>query len=177
MTCHLITISGQLGSGKSTVAKALSKKLGWEYYSTGMAQRLIAQKRGITTVELNKLAITDINIDKEIDSVFKNPPWGDKNCIVDSRLAFHFLPHSFKVRLLVDPDEAAQRVFQEKRKNEKYTSLEQAKTFLTERTRLEKEHFMKNYQIDITDCKSFDLIIDTTHLSADEVCEKILKAL
>lgn len=177
MTYHLITISGQLGSGKSTVAKKLTQKLGWQYYSTGMAQRLIAQKRGITTVELNKLAVKDIDIDKEIDSVFKNPPWGDQNCIVDSRLAFHFLPHSLRVRLLVDPDEAAKRVFQEKRKNEKYTTLEQAKCFLKERALLEQEHFIKNYNINITDPKSFDLIIDTTHLSVDEVCEKILKAL
>ena len=76
MTHTLITITGQLGSGKSTVSKMLAERLKWQYYSTGMAQRTIAKKRGITTVELNRLAIIDPSIDHEIDAVFKNPPWG-----------------------------------------------------------------------------------------------------
>ena len=52
----MITISGMLGSGKSTVAKILAQKLDYGYYSTGNAQREIAQKRGLTTLELNQLA-------------------------------------------------------------------------------------------------------------------------
>ena len=44
-----ITISGVIGSGKSTVAKMLAQKLKWQYYSTGMAQRKIAEEMGITT--------------------------------------------------------------------------------------------------------------------------------
>ena len=66
----IITISGMLGSGKSTVAKLLAECLGWDYYSTGNAQREIAAKRGMTTLELNRLADTDPSIDKEIDGVF-----------------------------------------------------------------------------------------------------------
>ena len=45
---HIITISGMLGSGKSTVAKLLAQKLGYEYYSTGNAQREIAKKKAMT---------------------------------------------------------------------------------------------------------------------------------
>ena len=89
-----ITISGVIGSGKSTVAKMLAQKLGWQYYSTGMAQRKIAAEMGITTLELNALSVKDKSIDERIDSVFKNPPWGNNNCVVDSRLAFHFVPKS-----------------------------------------------------------------------------------
>ena len=127
MTHTLITITGQLGSGKSTVAKMLATRLGWLYYSTGMAQRVIAQNRGITTIELNQLAITDPSIDAEIDAVFKNPPWGNKSCVVDSRLAFHFLPQSLKVCLQVDTMVAAERVLAEKgRMSESYTTVQEA---------------------------------------------------
>ena len=91
MTHSIITITGHLGSGKSTVAKMLAEKLGWQYYSTGMAQRLIAQRRGVSTTELMQLAVTDSSIDAEIDGVYQNPPWGQNPCVVDSRLAFHFL--------------------------------------------------------------------------------------
>ena len=115
----LITVSGQLGSGKSTVVNLLAQKLGWATYSTGQAQRQIAEKMGISTLELNRLAVSDKTIDEQIDAVFKNPPWGDRPCVVDSRLAFHFLPESFKVCLKVSPDEAAKRVFNANRSNEK----------------------------------------------------------
>ena len=67
----IITLSGQLGSGKSTVGKLLAKKLGYTFYSTGNAQRKIAAERGLTTLELNKLSMTDSSIDEQIDSVFK----------------------------------------------------------------------------------------------------------
>ena len=73
---QIITISGVIGSGKSTVAKMLSQKLGWQYYSTGMAQRKIAEEMGLTTIELNALSLKDPSIDERVDGVFKNPPWG-----------------------------------------------------------------------------------------------------
>ena len=173
-----ITISGQLGSGKSTVAKMLSEKLGWDYYSTGMAQRAIAQKRGISTVELNQQAISNPQIDEEIDGVFKNPPWGDRSCVVDSRLAFHFLPNSFKVCLLVDIETAAKRVLSAKgRVSEHYSTEKEALDYLKKRRELELAHFVKNYQVDIENLSQFDLIVDTTNLTPTEVCQKILEKL
>ena len=174
----LITITGQLGSGKSTVAKMLASHLKWQYYSTGMAQRAIAKTRGITTVQLNRLAITDPSIDAEIDSVFKDPPWGKKPCVVDSRLAWHFLPKSLKVCLQADTKEAAKRVLAEKgRVSENYTTLEEAYAFLKKRRELEQAHFTKNYGLDIDNTRQFDLVIDTSSLTPEEVCEKILACL
>ena len=175
MTHSLITITGHLGSGKSTVAQMLSKHLGWEYYSTGMAQRLIAQKRGISAMELNRLAITDPSIDAEIDGVFQNPPWGEKKCVVDSRLAFYFLPDSLKVCLQVDTLTAANRIWNAKgRVSEHYASEEEARVYLQKRSELEQAHFIKNYHLDITNLNQFDLVIDTTNRTPEEVCEKIL---
>ena len=178
MAYSIITITGHLGSGKSTIAKMLAQKLGWQYYSTGMAQRTIAQKRGITATELNRLAITDPSIDAEIDGVFQNPPWGDAPCVVDSRLAFHFIPHSLKVCLQVDTAVAAKRIFAQKgRLSEQYTSEQEAYFDLQKRYELEQAHFMKNYQLDVTDLKQFDLVIDTSHLTPEQVFEKIVSAL
>lgn len=96
---HLITISGTLGSGKSTVAKLLAERLGYAYYSTGMAQRKIAEQRGLTTLELNAAAERDKTIDAQIDGVFEKLVQENKNYVVDSRLGFFFIPTSFKVML------------------------------------------------------------------------------
>ena len=176
MSDKIITITGFLGSGKSTVARMLADQWGWLYYSTGMAQRAIAKKRGVSTVELNRLAIADPTIDHEIDAVFKNPPWGEKPCIVDSRLAFHFIPKSFKVCLRVDPEVAAERIFKANRASEKYKSVQETAEYLKKRRQLEIAHFTQNYHINVDDDSQFDLIIDTTSLSPKEVCQRIIKA-
>ncbi len=177
MQYNLITISGQLGSGKSTVAKMLASQLGWQYYSTGMAQRKIAQQRGITTLELNQLALTHPEIDHEIDRVFQDKCWQEQNYVVDSRLAWHFLPHAFKIHFTVQPKYAAQRIYQQNRTTEKYASVAEAEEFLQKRTQSERQHFMKNYHIDVTNEKNYDLIIDTTYLSPQQVCDKILEVM
>ena len=49
-----ISLAGDLGSGKSTVSDILIRELGAEYYSTGAIVRSVAEKRGMTVVELNK---------------------------------------------------------------------------------------------------------------------------
>ena len=173
---QVVTISGELGSGKSTVARVLADRLGWLYYSTGMAQRTIANEMGITTIELNKLAITNRSIDEKIDAVFKNPPWGNKPCIVDSRLAFYFLPNSFKVCLTVDPLVAAKRIFHDKTRSgeSKYKTIKQAMEAREKRRELELKHFIKNYKLDIENQYNFDLVIDTSLLNVEQVCDIIL---
>ena len=89
-----ITITGHLGSGKSTIAKMLSKELGFTHYSTGDAQREIARQMGLTTLELNHLADHDASIDEKIDGVFKTLDASGKAYVIDSRLAWHFMPRS-----------------------------------------------------------------------------------
>ena len=48
-----ISLAGDLGSGKSTVSAIIVDRIGAEYYSTGAIVRSIAQKHGMSVVELN----------------------------------------------------------------------------------------------------------------------------
>ena len=74
--------------------------------------------------------------------------------------------------------EAAKRIYSEKgRMSEQYASQEDAYHHLKKRYELEQAHFMKNYHLDITDLNQFDLVIDTTLLTPQQVFEKILTAL
>ena len=95
----IITISGALGSGKSTVAKILVQKFNLKHYSTGDFMREIAVKRGITLLELSKLAETDKSIDEELDERQIKLGEEEDNFIIDARLGWHFIPNSIKIFL------------------------------------------------------------------------------
>jgi cytidylate kinase len=94
-----ITITGNLGSGKSTICRLLNEKYHFEVYSTGKVQRELATQMGMTTLELNQLMCSDKKYDKMIDDETAriSRENKDKDIIFDSRLAWHFVEHSFKV--------------------------------------------------------------------------------
>src|SRR3989338_5108791 len=94
-----LTIAGTPGSGKSSVARIIAKKLRLKHYSVGDFMRLIARKRKITLLKLMKQAETDKGkIDNELDA-FQIKLRAADNFVIDSRLGFHFIPDSFKVFL------------------------------------------------------------------------------
>ena len=174
----IITISGALGSGKSTIMKMLATRLGYETYSTGNAQREIAKRYGVTTLELNHIADTNPDIDKEIDGVFTTLANTGKKYVIDSRLAFKFIPASFKVKLNVDVIEAAKRVLNDTGRTSevKCDTPEQMAEILRQRRASEVARFITTYGVNIDDESHFDLVIDTTHKTPDEICNIILQA-
>ena len=165
----IITISGDLGSGKSVLAKALEEYWSAEIYSTGKIQRQMAAERGITTLELNKLAETDKSIDDEIDGNFAKLAQTEKNLVVDSRMAWHFIPNSFKIKLEVNPVLAAERIIAADRSNEKYGDLDATIQGLKDRKTSERERFSKYYNVDIEDQDNYDLVIETTDVTPQAI--------
>lgn len=170
-----ITITGDLGSGKSVVSKALSAELGFEIYSTGKVQREIAARLGMTTLELNQFAETHPEIDDEIDSAFIRLNAQPQGLIVDSRLAWFFMPDSFKVFLKVPVEVAAKRIMNDPtRKSEKYQDAVQAVEELRARKMSENERFLEKYKADCTHMGNFNLVIDTADFTPDQVAWQII---
>ena len=171
-----ITISGAPGSGKSTVAKRVAEKLELRHFSSGDYQRTLAKEMGLTITELARVAETDPEIDKKTDSWAEAIGEADDNFVMDSRLAFDFIPDSIKIFLDVTEDEAARRVFHEKRKEETENTT-QGRTFevLKERKDAEMKRYQKYYGIDYTNPDNYDLVIDTTSMPIHKVIEEIIK--
>ncbi|HOV12326.1 MAG TPA: cytidylate kinase family protein [Bacteroidales bacterium] len=171
-----ISLTGDLGSGKSHVSRLLCEKLGFRIVSTGGIQRELAAKYNMTTLELNEYTKTHPEIDDEIDGTISKLQEAKESLIFDSRLAWHFAPKSFKIYLTVDIDEAARRIFYDKRTSEKYNNIEEAKNKILARRKSELERFKDYYNIDYSDLENYDLIVDTTEITPKEVSEKIIKA-
>src|SRR3989344_5130923 len=115
----IITIAGDAGSGKSTVAELVARKLKFRHYSVGDFMRTIAKKRNSSLLQLSKMAETDETIDEELDCMQKELGRRERRFVLDSRLGWHFVPNSFKVFLKVDIKEGAKRIFNAGRKGEK----------------------------------------------------------
>lgn len=175
----IITISGDIGSGKSTTGKLLKEKLNYNYLSTGAIQRQIAQEMGLTTLELNKLTESRKDIDDRIDGYTQALNYATENFVVDSRLAWHFIPSSYKVFLLCDEKIAAERI--SKDRNRKSDEENRAVRFLIEkikeRRKSEKERFKRIYHVDFEDLSNYDQIIDSAYFLPEEIVELILEGI
>lgn len=172
-----ITITGNLGSGKSTICKMLNEKYQFEVYSTGKVQREIASKMNMTTLELNQLMCSDKKYDTMIDDATTriSRENKDKDLIFDSRLAWHFVEHSFKVFISVSLEVAAVRVMNDQRGEvENYTSLEDAKKQLAERAATERVRYKEIYDLNYMDFSNYNLVIDSTYCTQDKIVEIIL---
>ena len=122
-----ISITGDLGSGKSSVGKDLYEKLVIEFLSTCQVFRNIAENKNMTVLELNMLAEQDNRIDNEIDGALKSLAYKDISIIIDSRLAWYFVPDAYKIYIKVDTETAARRIMNSNRGNvENYKSIEEA---------------------------------------------------
>jgi len=170
-----ISITGDLGSGKSTVAQLLCKKINCRLYSTGNIQRKIANKFNMSTLELNRYMKENTNIDNEIDEFNKSLNDSHESLVIDSRMAWHFISKSFNIYLQVSPEISARRILTDnKRKSESYHDIQKAKKDLTSRKKIENERFRNLYNVDCSDLHNYDLVIDTSYSDPESIADKIL---
>lgn len=165
-----IAISGDLGSGKSVLSKRLKTELGFEVISIGVIQRELAWKRGMDALEFNHFMETHPEIDRECDDMVASYGKNNQNLILDSRLAWYFIPQSFKIHLKVDSRVAAQRIYNDNvRKNEKYSSVEDAQIKLDERKASERKRYKELYDVDVEDLKNYNCVVDTTQKTPEQI--------
>ena len=89
----IISLSGNPGSGKSTVAKRLAADLGFERFYIGRMRREVARKKGMTLAEFNKWGEEGNDADAEFERYVEELGKTKDNFIIESRTAFHFIPH------------------------------------------------------------------------------------
>ena len=172
----IVTISGKAGSGKSTAAKLLAKRLGFRHYSIGDLMRKMALERGMTLAEFNRLGEKEDFTDKEVDEYQRELGKKEDNFVIDGRLSFHFIPHSFKIFITADLNTRTERVYKDESRHENLKGLEDAKKALVERNKSDLMRYQKYYGIDI-EKEKYDLVIDNLNKPPERVVDEIIRFL
>lgn len=170
----IISVAGKPGSGKSTVARAVAARLGLDHVSAGDFMREMAAERGMSVHEFGAIAEGDAAIDRAIDE--RSAALGDQRTgfIIDARLAWFFIPSSIKVFLDVSVEVAAQRIYGDHRGSEaENTDLEATLANIERRTASESKRYADYYGVDYLDLRNYDVVIDTSTLSIDQVVDEI----
>jgi len=171
-----IAISGPPGSGKTTVCKLLAQRLGMEYVISGTVFRQMADKLGLSLTEFGRRAKEDPQYDKMIDDSMVMTAAEHRDIILEGRLAGHNLARqditAFKVYLDAEPTVRAARIVERERGD-----VDKALKEMLEREECEAVRYRQYYGIDVEDMSVYDLIVDTTNISAEEVVEIIIKRL
>ncbi len=178
MNSMIISFSGAPGAGKTTVAKKLAKKLDFPRYYIGGLRRQKAKEKGMTLEEYNKLGEVDPSTDLEVDKYQEELGKKEDDFIIEGRTSWYFIPHSLKIYLDVDPDVGAIRIKNDLKENNDRNeggvkSLEEVKKGIKERMRSDRKRYEKYFGIDVYNRENYDIVIDTTRISPEEVFEKV----
>jgi cytidylate kinase len=173
---EIVTITGLPGSGKSSSADGVAKRLGYRRFSSGDFARQVAKNHGISIEEWNKKAETMPELDSEVDEAVRNAG-NEHGLVIDSRTAFHWIPDAFKVFLQIDPRVAAERTYthiqREGRSSQTGNSVEEVYEKTLARIESEKARYLKLYNLNYMDESQYDLIVDTTKTDLATTVKKI----
>lgn len=173
---NIISLAGDLASGKGTVSEILIKELNYGIYRNGEYARKLARDMGLDITSFNSYLAEHPEIDLQIEKSASEYAKDHDNFIIDARLGWYAVPQSFKVYLRVDIDVAAERAFHDaKRKStESFETVEEQKADMLKRYKLENERYWKLYQVRKDDMSNYDLVIDTTNLTPEEAANTII---
>ena len=155
----IIALSGLPGSGKSTMKALLAKRLGFTAYSMGDMRGKMALARGMTIDELNIVGMEHDFTDKEVDDYQAKLGRDEDNFVIDGWLSWHFIPHAVKI-FLAEP---------------LYADKGEAERAIAGRVDSDVARYQKWYGVDFRDSSHYDLVVDTTHQTPEEVLETIVK--
>lgn len=170
-----ITISGTPGSGKSTVAQILEKKLGLKYVYSGEIFRKLAVKHNMSLEEFGRYCETHREVDQELDdSQLEVLRKGE--IILEGRLAgwLAYRNNVQAVKIMIDADiqTRAERIVEREGGDVKEREQEMIK-----REKSEASRYKQYYGIDLKDSSIYDIVVDSAEKTAEEIADLILKKL
>ncbi len=182
---RIITVSGRIASGSTTLAKHLAKQLGWKHLEGGeIFWEAVRKRLGLSEKDTN---LRPDEEDKLFDEQLKKILEKDKNIVLETKLAAfnaQNIPGIYKILVICDDengdDKADVRI--DRLVNREELSVEDAKIEVLEREANDLEKWRKLYANGDPDWvywdkKYYDLVVNTfTHnqeASSNLVIEKL----
>lgn len=154
-----ITVSGESGTGKTTVSESIAKSLKLKHVSIGDMFRHVAKKRKLKLEDFSAKRIK--GFDREVDE--RTLELAKKgNIVLNGRLTGWVAGDNADIRIFVTApkDMIAKRVARRDNK-----TFEHAKRDVTERDRDDFRAYKKLYGIDVRKTGIYDLIVDNSKLT------------
>lgn len=171
----IITISGDAGTGKTTIAKRLSEELKLPYFYAGAIFRDIANEKNISVTELSKNAHITPEIDRSIDNKMTEILKNTKQGIVEGRLS-GYLAWKHKIPSLRIFLKASHQVQAERIAHREGYSLADGLKEVATRDQKDWERYKLLYDINKTDELSWHTdIINTDELDIEGVYNAVKK--
>jgi len=168
----IITIGGLAGSGTTTAAEVLSKRLNIPFISAGSTFREMASEHGMTIFEFSKLAEDNADIDMEIDKRQADLANVSENLIVEGRLSAYFVEANLRIWMMAPLNIRAERICDRESK-----SIELAEKEIEIREKSETLRYLDIHNIDINNFDIYDLILNTGRFKPNSIADIILTTL
>jgi cytidylate kinase len=163
-----ILLSGLSGTGSTTAAKRIAADLNLDYVYGGQIFRNLAVERGVSLEELAESLEQDSETEREIDRQLI-VAGRQENVLVEGRTIGWIFPwdlSALRIWLTCDLEERLRRV---QAREYHPRSAEN----LLRREASDNRRYQVLYRIEPENFSPFDLVVDTTNLSVDQVVEAI----
>ena len=175
----IVTITGDSGSGVSTVTSLLAESLDYRKFNAGGLFRNLAQEYDMSLDKLDQFIESNRVIDHEIDTLIRRLGQGSE-LVLAARLGFYWIHESFSVYLKVDPEISAKRVYEDvvsgRRVEEHAESVLEVAENIERRFESTKARYLRDYGIDISNTRNFDMVIETDEKSPEQIVAEIRSA-
>jgi cytidylate kinase len=163
----ILTVSGEIGAGKSTVARGLAQALSLRYLSSGEIFRDEARRRGVAISALSRLAEQDPSIDRMIDQTQVAEAKAGQ-IVVESRLSGWLVNGDVRIWLRAPVEVRAERVAARDA-----MPLDAARADITIRETSERRRYAALYHINLDDLTRYHVVLDTALWNAEEITRAI----
>lgn len=172
----LVAVAGAPGTGTTTLCRILSARLKLPHVYAGQFFRQMAKEKSMDLVQFGEYAEQHREVDTELDRRMMEVA-RKRGCILEGRMAAWHITQAgaggLRVLLEAAEDVRAKRVAN----REGIADISKVLMENRHREASEAKRYREYYGFDPNDPRHYDLVIDSAHLTPDQIADKVVAKL